>query len=326
MIKSLNPDVLTLDIEMPRMDGMTFLRNLMRLHPMPVVMVSSLTAAGVGLSLEAMEIGALDVIVKRHPGGEAELAQYLKEIVSKVRTASQADVGARHASNDLPPPGRLLEWHQRVGQAPPLQRDIDRLVVVGASTGGPQALRAVLSSCRALSSAFVIAQHIPGRFTKTLARRLDAESRFAVRQLEHGAELLPGTAYLVNGDTDAHLVRADGRIYGHLEYGGKYRYTPSVDRLMASAGKTAGAAAVGVLLTGMGEDGANGLAELRRTGALTLAQDKATSAVWGMPGAAVAAGAVCGEVPLQAMGETLNRVLGNQGAGATTHRPISTGS
>ena len=309
-IKRLNPDVLTLDIEMPRMDGMTFLRNLMRLHPLPVVMVSSLTAAGVGLSLEALEIGAFDVVVKRHPGKGSELDAYLGEIRDKVRAASQSDGNANtNRRSNIKLPGKLLEWQQQVAQARPLQRDIHRLVVIGSSTGGPQALREVLSSCTATGNAMVIAQHIPGRFTAQLARRLNSQSHFVVRPAEHGAKLEAGVAYLAPGDEHLQLIRADGRLYCHVDRNCVAPYTPSVDRLMESTSRTAGASAVGLLLTGMGTDGASGLASLQRAGALTLVQDEASSAVWGMPGAAVATGAAHGELPLQAIGDALNRVL-----------------
>ena len=278
---------------------------------MPVVMVSSLTAAGSSLTLEALEIGALDAIVKRQPGDDAGLRAYIEEIQSKLINAGRANVSGHYPPAHLSlPRAKLTSWRQKVIQAPAASATVHRVLVIGASTGGPQALRSVLASLKPEGVSVIVAQHISEQFVSSLAERLDDASAFDVAVANHGDALLPGRALIAPGDQNLHVVRAGGELYCHLEapLPGQV-HTPSVDHLFESAARVAGASAVGLVLTGMGQDGAQGLQQLHRKGALTLVQDEASSAVWGMPGAAVQLGAADGDVPLQVIAESLNRLL-----------------
>ncbi|MFW6278036.1 MAG: protein-glutamate methylesterase/protein-glutamine glutaminase [Halorhodospira sp.] len=292
-IKQLHPDVLTLDVEMPRMDGITFLRNLMRLRPMPVVMVSSLTEDGAEETLEALALGAVDFVTKPRTDVGHALEGYGEEIVAKVRAAARAHV--------RPAPAR------RAGPAPqPHQRTTDKVVAVGASTGGTVAVQRLLEALPANAPALLITQHMPPGFSAAFAERLDGLCAVAVHEARDGQRVLPGHAYIAPGGYHLELLR-DGSKYACRVHEGELvnRHRPSVDVLFDSVAVAARANAVGVLLTGMGSDGAAGLGRMRRAGAVTIAQDEATSVVWGMPGAAVKAGAVDHVLPLEGIAETI---------------------
>lgn len=285
-IRQLEPDVLTLDVEMPRMDGLTFLQNLMRLRPTPVVMVSSLTAAGAQVTLDALALGAVDFVTKPKLDIRRGLTEYASELRDKVRGAARARL-ARTQSGAAPTPG------------PMSYRTTDRLLAIGASTGGTEAIRAVLEAMPADAPAIVIAQHIPAAFSRPFAERLDRHSRMTVVQAEDDMPLLAGHAYVAPGGRHLRVQRSGARWRCRLgDDEPVRRHRPSVDVLFESVAAAAGVNASAALLTGMGDDGARGLLALRKAGAATLVQDEASSVVWGMPGAAVTLGAAQQVLPL----------------------------
>lgn len=287
-IKQLAPDVLTLDIEMPRMDGLTFLRNVMRLRPMPVLMVSSLTESGAAVTLEALALGAVDFIAKPRIDVARGLVDYAPMLVEKVKQAATARV-----SRIAPPPSARYD-------GPIGYRTTERLLAIGASTGGTEAIREVLSQMPADAPATVIVQHIPAAFSAAFAERLDRHSRMTVIEAADQQPLLAGHAYLAPGGRHLRVVRSGARWLCRLgEDDPVRRHRPSVDVLFQSVAEHAGGNASAALLTGMGDDGAAGLLALRHSGARTIAQDEASSVVWGMPGAAVAKGAADEVVPLE---------------------------
>ncbi|GAB1594331.1 protein-glutamate methylesterase/protein-glutamine glutaminase [Lysobacter claricitrinus] len=292
-IKQLNPDVLTLDVEMPRMDGLTFLQNLMRLRPMPVVMVSSLTQAGATVTLDALALGAVDFVAKPSIDVARGIAEYADVLREKVRTAAKA---------------RVARIEPRAATtAIGTYRTTDRLLAIGASTGGTEAIREVLSGMPADAPAVVIAQHIPAQFSGSFAERLDRHSKMTVMQAEDGQQIMPGHAYLAPGGLHLRVQRSGARWLCRVTDDAPVNnHRPSVDVLFDSVAAHAGRNAAAALLTGMGEDGARGLLKLRESGATTIAQDQATSVVWGMPGAAVARGAADEVVPL---GDVAQRLL-----------------
>jgi two-component system chemotaxis response regulator CheB len=287
MIKALTPDVLTLDIQMPRMDGLQFLRNLMRLRPMPVVMCSSLTASGAQITLAALELGAVDFITKPHIDLAHELQAYGAELIDKVKAAALARVQPLADTADPGAPGTPQRSPALLSQS------ADQVIAIGASTGGTEAIRQVLSRLPHHCPGILIAQHIPRAFSQQFASRLDACSALSVQQASEGALIQPGRAFVAPGDRHLLLVRDGAHYRCHLHDGPPVnRHRPSVDLLFESMAQHLGARGVGVILTGMGADGARGLYQMRSRGAQTFAQDEASSVVWGMPGAAVAAGAV----------------------------------
>lgn len=285
-IRQLEPDVLTLDVEMPRMDGLTFLQNLMRLRPTPVVMVSSLTAAGAQVTLDALALGAVDFVTKPRLDIRRGLTEYASELRDKVRGAARARL-ARTQPGAMPTSG------------PMRYRTTDRLLAIGASTGGTEAIRAVLEAMPADAPAIVIAQHIPSAFSRPFAERLDRHSRMTVVQAEEDMPLLAGHAYVAPGGRHLRVQRSGARWRCRLgDDEPVRRHRPSVDVLFESVAAAAGVNASAALLTGMGDDGARGLLALRKAGAATLVQDEASSVVWGMPGAAVTLGAAQQVLPL----------------------------
>ncbi|MGD9601902.1 MAG: chemotaxis response regulator protein-glutamate methylesterase [Gammaproteobacteria bacterium] len=292
-IKRLNPDVLTLDVEMPKMDGVTFLANLMRLRPMPVVMISSLTEAGADVTLSALELGAVDFVTKPKLDISQGLHEYAREIVARVRAASKARVRAREEKQIVANTTKMLN---------PLRqfRTTDRLIAIGASTGGTEAIRVVLEQMPANAPAVVITQHIPAAFSEPFAKRLDQSCAMTVCHATDGQQILQGHAYVAPGDRHLRVVRSGARLVCRLDDGEPVnRHKPSVDVMFHSIAEQVGFNAVGVLLTGMGADGARGLKALQAAGAPTIAQDEATSVVWGMPGEAVKLGAVDHVLPLE---------------------------
>jgi two-component system, chemotaxis family, protein-glutamate methylesterase/glutaminase len=296
-IKQLNPDVLTLDVEMPKMDGVTFLRNLMRLRPMPVVMVSSLTEHGAEVTLDALAVGAVDYLPKPKIDIAATLTDYADELRAKIRTAATArvrpytGVAAAPGSNGIAPRLGVDAVLARV----PVRRQFrttDRIIAIGASTGGTEAIKEVLVQLPADTPGIVITQHIPKAFSTPFARRMDACCQMTVYEAQDGQVILPGHVYIAPGDRHLLVVRDGARYVCRLDDGPPVnRHKPSVDVLFRSVAQQAGRNAVGVILTGMGKDGAVGLKEMREAGSPTIAQDEATSVVWGMPGEAVAMGA-----------------------------------
>jgi two-component system chemotaxis response regulator CheB len=303
-IKQLNPDVLTLDVEMPKMDGVTFLRNLMRLRPMPVVMVSSLTEHGAEVTLDALAVGAVDYLPKPKIDIAATLTDYADELRAKIRSAASARVrpytGAATASgvNGVAP---RLGVDAVLARSPARRqfRTTDRIIAIGASTGGTEAIKEVLVQLPADTPGIVITQHIPKAFSTPFARRMDACCQMTVYEAQDGQVILPGHVYIAPGDQHLLVVRDGARYVCRLDDGPPVnRHKPSVDVLFRSVAQQAGRNAVGVILTGMGKDGAVGLKEMREAGGPTIAQDEATSVVWGMPGEAVAIGAAAETLPL----------------------------
>jgi len=318
-IKALNPDVITLDVEMPKMDGVTFLRNLMRLRPMPVVMVSSLTEHGAEITLDALSVGAVDYLPKPKIDLAATLGDYAEELRTKIKAAARARV--RRYSADAPAanlsqvPPRYSADAILPKSSPPRQfRTTDRIIAIGASTGGTEAIREVLVQLPADTPGIVIAQHIPKAFSTPFAKRMNACCQMTVYEAEDGQQVLPGHVYIAPGDRHLLLVRDGARYVCKLDDGQPVnRHKPSVDVLFRSVAQQAGRNAIGVILTGMGKDGAEGLKEMREAGSPTIAQDEATSVVWGMPREAVAIGAavhVMGlhEIPgkLRALAESMD--------------------
>lgn len=289
-IKELNPDVLTLDVEMPRMDGITFLSNLMRLRPMPVVMVSSLTEPGADVTLSALELGAIDFVTKPKVDVAHGLDEYADELVAKVKMAARARPRAAKG-----PSGK---GRARAGVMAKVKAT-DTLLAIGASTGGTEAIREVLEQLPPNGPPTVITQHIPQAFSGPFAKRLDKASPMRVAEARDGQQILPGHAYVAPGDQHLRVWRDGARYVCRLHDDDPVnRHRPSVDVLFDSVASRIGVNAIGILLTGMGNDGAEGLLRMREAGAATIAQDEATSVVWGMPGEAVKLGAAQDVLPL----------------------------
>jgi two-component system chemotaxis response regulator CheB len=285
-IRKQPPDVITLDVEMPRMNGLDFLRNLMSMRPLPVIMISSLTRQGAETTMRALELGAVDFFPK--PASFDQLESGAQEIADKIRAAAGARV-VRHRRAPAPPSGFApLPLVQRTLTGPAAQH---RVIGIGASTGGVEALRDVLTGLPATMPPILIAQHMPPGFTETFARRLDALCEMDVKQAEDNELVRNGVAYIAPGGR--HLVltrRGMGYQLRVTDDPPVNRHRPSVDTLFRSIARTAGSQAIGVMLTAMGADGADAMVELRRTGARTIAQDEATSVVFGMPRQAIAMG------------------------------------
>lgn len=294
-IKRLNPDVLTLDVEMPRMDGITFLSNLMRLRPMPVVMVSSLTQPGADVTLTALELGAIDFVAKPKLDVARGLEGYAEELVAKVTMAAHARVRPSAARGGAAPAASGSTAPQVMARV----RTTERLLAIGASTGGTEAIREVLELLPADAPPTLITQHIPETFSAAFADRLDRRSAMRVSQAVHGEQILPGHAYVAPGNQHLRVKRSGARFICQLDGGEPVnRHRPSVDVLFDSVAQELGINSIGVLLTGMGADGADGLKRMREAGAPTIAQDEATSVVWGMPGEAVRRGGANEVLPL----------------------------
>ncbi|MFY4695779.1 protein-glutamate methylesterase/protein-glutamine glutaminase [Burkholderia glumae] len=306
LIKQHNPDVLTLDVEMPRMDGLDFLERLMRLRPMPVVMVSSLTERGSEITLRALELGAVDFVTKPRVGIRDGMLDYAELLADKLRAAARARV--RQAAPARP---ASASGH---ASAPLVNNPLvstEKLLIVGASTGGTEAIRELLVPLPPDAPAVLIAQHMPPGFTKSFAQRLNTLCRIAVKEAEHGERVLPGHAYIAPGHAHLLLARSGANYLAHLsDEPPVNRHRPSVDVLFRSAATHAGKNAIGVILTGMGRDGAAGLLEMKRAGAHTFAQDEASCVVFGMPREAIALGGADEVVPLSEMSR---RVLASMG-------------
>jgi two-component system chemotaxis response regulator CheB len=309
MIKTLNPDVLTLDVEMPQMDGLTFLEKLMRLRPMPVLMISSLTERGSEAALRALELGAVDFLPKPKMGISDGMREYADIIAEKIRVAYQARGKFRipistAARESLPALG------MRIGST-------EKIIAVGASTGGTEAIKEFLIRLPADAPGIVIAQHMPEAFTKSFAARLDSLCKITVKEAAGNERILPGHAYIAPGHSHLLLKRSGANYMTELSQSPPVNHhRPSVEVLFRSVAQNAGKNVIGVMLTGMGKDGAVGMLEMRQAGAYNFAQDEATCVVFGMPREAIAVGAVDEVVPIQDMAQkVLQRLISSGGMG-----------
>jgi len=295
-IKQFSPDVLTLDIEMPKMDGITFLRNLMRLRPMPVVMISTLTSKGAPATLDALELGAVDYIAKPQGGSWDDMTGYAQTIQEKVRDAALANLSAH--DRVLSKPAQKVESG--------LKYDGRKIICIGSSTGGTEALREVLQSMPPNCPPILIAQHIPAAFSASLAARLDGNCDITVREAKSGMPLEAGNAYLAPGDFHLKIYEKNGRLLTSLFDGDKVNgHKPSVDVLFESVLALGGKYTVAAILTGMGNDGSKALKAILDCGGKTMVQDEDTSVVWGMPGAAVKLEAVENILPIKKISNAL---------------------
>ncbi len=284
LIKQTNPDVITLDVEMPRMNGLEFLEKLMRLRPTPVVMVSTLTETGSDVTLKALELGAVDFISKPKLGVSEGMADLEHEIGDKIRAAARARIrrnrlGEASANAPKPLAGHILSTTEKI-------------VFIGSSTGGTEALKEVLSRMPANSPAILMTQHMPESFTKSFAARLNGLSALTVKEAEDNERIVPGHAYLAPGHSHLRVRKSGAYYYTELSKADPVnRHRPSVDVLFNSAAEVVGQNACAVMLTGMGRDGAAGMLAMRQAGACTIAQDEASCVVYGMPRAAIELGA-----------------------------------
>ena len=314
LIKQHNPDVLTLDVEMPRMDGLDFLEKLMRMRPMPVVMVSSLTERGSEITLRALELGAVDFVTKPRVGIRDGMLEYAEKLADKIRAASRARVRQTPQPQAAAAAARAATGHPA---APMINNPLvstEKLIIVGASTGGTEAIREVLTPLPPDAPAVLIAQHMPPGFTKSFAQRLNGLCRIAVKEAEHGERVLHGHAYIAPGHAHLLLARSGANYVAHLsDEPPVNRHRPSVDVLFRSAATHAGKNAIGVILTGMGRDGAAGLLEMKRAGAYTFAQDEASCVVFGMPREAIALGGADDVSPLSDMSRRVMARLATMG-------------
>ena len=294
LIKQTNPDVLTLDVEMPKMDGLDFLERLMRLRPMPVVMVSSLTERGSEITMRALEVGAVDFVTKPKVSIQSGMLEYADLIADKIRAAARARVRPRAAPAAGQAGGPVLASLRN-----PLTSS-EKLIIIGASTGGTEAIKDFLVQLPPDSPGILITQHMPEGFTASFANRLDRLCRISVKEAEGGERVLPGHAYLAPGHSHLLLTRSGANYMTRLDQGPPVnRHRPSVDVLFSSAAVSAGKNAVGVILTGMGKDGAQGMLEMKKAGAYNLAQDEESCVVFGMPKEAIAIGATHEVAPLR---------------------------
>ncbi len=309
MIRDRNPDVITLDVEMPTMDGLAFLEKLMRLRPIPVLMVSTLTERGSEITLRALELGAVDFISKPKLDIERGVRAYAAEILEKLRIAARARVRKRESLPVTPAFGTDAVLKLAAGH----RASTEKLIIVGASTGGTEAIREFLCAMPVDCPGILVTQHMPEAFTKSFAKRLDTVCRMSVKEAEGGERVLPGHAYIAPGHSHL-LVRRNGSNYEtELNSGPPVnRHRPSVDVLFRSAANHVGRNAVGVILTGMGKDGALGMLEMKQAGAYNFAQDEATCVVFGMPREAIAAGGVDETLALSQIASRVMSVVGTR--------------
>ncbi len=285
-IVHLSPDVVTLDIEMPRMDGISFLRKLMKYNPLPTIVVSSLTPRNSEMALEALECGAVDVLAK--PGGSYTVGDMSVQLADKIRAAARVRPRGPGSNGS---PAAISRSAPVASEA--LKRTTHKLIALGASTGGTEALRSVLTRMPSNCPGIVVVQHMPPRFTTAFANRLNELCEIEVREARDGDSVLPGLALIAPGNYHMLLRRSGARYYVEVKHGPLVCHQrPSVDVLFCSVAQYAGANAVGVIMTGMGRDGAKGLLEMRNGGGRTIAQDEASCVVYGMPKEAVRGGAV----------------------------------
>ena len=294
-IKKLKPDVLTLDVEMPKMDGLTFLSNLMRLYPLPVVMVSTLTEKGNEITFDALELGAIDFVTKPKLDVTKALVTYKDELVEKITAAARSNIDKNFKIIDINKKKSCNK--QRFNNKH--FKTTDQIIAIGASTGGTEAIKEILLDLPPDSPGVIISQHIPPGFSTSFAKRMDSISKLNVCEMSDGQQVLPGHAYIAPGDKHLIIIRDGARFVLREDDGPPVnRHKPSVEVMFDSVAKNVGQNAIGIILTGMGQDGAQGLKRLHETGAYTIAQDEDTSVVWGMPGEAVKAGAVDVVLPI----------------------------
>lgn len=318
LIKQVNPDVLTLDVEMPRMDGLDFLEKLMRLRPMPVIMVSSLTERGSDITFRALELGAVDFFNKPKIDITHGMQQYAEEITDKIRAAAKARIRKNAAVT-----GKTTSITPRLSAdavLPALSNTItstEKLIILGASTGGTEAIKEFLTKLPPDCPGILITQHMPEAFTLSFAQRLDSLCKISVKEAQHGDRVLPGHAYIAPGHSHLLLKRSGANYVCELNQGPPVnRHRPSVDVLFRSAANCAGPNVIGVILTGMGKDGAAGMLEMKQAGAYNFAQDEASCVVFGMPKEAIAMGGVDEVVPLQEMAPKVMKHLASLGSRA----------
>ncbi|MEW6264970.1 MAG: chemotaxis response regulator protein-glutamate methylesterase [Thermodesulfobacteriota bacterium] len=305
-IKSEVPDVITLDVEMPRMDGLTFLQKIMSQHPIPVVICSSLVGEGSETGLKALEYGAVEIIQKPRLGTRQYLEESRTLICDAVRAAASVKVKPTLAPRKVPPKFSA-DAVLPPNRTQALLQTTDKVVAVGASTGGTEALRDFLMTMPPDAPGIVIVQHMPENFTTAFARRLDSQCQVSVKEAENNDTVMPGRTLIAPGNRHLLLKRSGARYLVEVKDGPLVnRHRPAVDVLFRSTARYAGRNAVGVIMTGMGDDGARGLVEMKEAGAFTIAQDEATSVVFGMPQEAIKRGAVDKVLPLEAIaGEVL---------------------
>lgn len=304
-IVALQPDVLTLDIEMPRMDGLTFLGKLMRHHPMPVIVVSSVTPQGSAAAVRALELGAVDVVSK--PGGAFTVGDICARLLESIRAGARATVRRRDPGEVAAADGRLA--------IPDIVRTTHSVIAIGASTGGTTAIRDVLSQLPRTTPGTIVVQHMPEHFTAAFAKRLDSQCAMEVREARDGDAIVPGLALIAPGNRHMVVQRSGARYRVGIKDGPPVHYQrPSVDVLFQSAARHCGRNCLAVILTGMGADGAAGMLALREAGARTIGQDEATCVVYGMPRAAAEMGAVEQVVPLPDIPASIVRTLSEQTA------------
>jgi two-component system chemotaxis response regulator CheB len=316
MIRELDPDVITLDVEMPRMDGIDFLGKLMRLRPMPVVMVSTLTERGAEVTLRALELGAVDFVAKPKIGVADGLKRLAQDITDKVRIAAKAHVRRAPSAAAAPTAASSAAVH---APSPIGRLSTEKIIFIGASTGGTEATREVLVDLPADCPAIVITQHMPPGFTKSYAARLDGLCKVRVAEARDGERILPGHAYIAPGGFHLSVERSGANYIARVQDGEPVnRHKPSVEVLFKSAARVVGPNAIGLMLTGMGADGATAMKEMRDAGSHNYAQDEASCVVFGMPREAIAAGAVHEVLPLkQLAGKLVERLRSTSGAHLT---------
>jgi two-component system chemotaxis response regulator CheB len=297
-IVTLKPDVITLDVEMPRMDGITFLRKLMKYYPLPTIIVSSLTQKGGKLTLEALDIGAVDVIAK--PGGSYSVGDMSAQLADKIRIASRVSV-ARQGDNTVTGPSEPIQA---------LAQTTNKVIAIGASTGGTEALKNVLTKMPSNSPGIVVVQHMPAHFTTAFAERLNGICQMTVKEAEDNDSVTPGRVLIAPGNYHMIFRRSGARYYVEIKTGPMVHHQrPSVDILFKSTAKYAGSNAIGVILTGMGADGAEGLLEMKQAGAGTIAQDEKSCVVFGMPKEAIKLGGADRVVPLDKIAQEIIRMV-----------------
>ena len=317
LIRAVNPDVITLDVEMPRMDGIDFLSRLMRLRPTPVVMVSTLTERGAEVTLRALELGAVDFVAKPRIGVAEGLQRLADDITDKIRIAARAQVRRLAGATPAEPGGKTAA---PAGLAPMGRLSTEKLIFIGASTGGTEATKAVLIELPADSPAILITQHMPPGFTTSYAKRLDSLCQIRVKEASDGERLLPGHAYLAPGGFHLSVERSGANYVARVRDGEAVnRHKPSVEVLFESAARVVGPNALAVMLTGMGADGAQAMRVMRDAGSYNICQDEASCVVFGMPREAISRGAAHEVLPLARIAAALAARLKST-AGGTIHR------
>jgi len=307
-IRKVRPDVITLDVEMPRMDGLTFLKKIMTQHPIPVVICSALAEKGAETTFKALEFGAVDIITKPRLGAQKFFEETRSRLCDTVKAASRARMRRLQASSLDQSPKLTADAILDKPGGRAMIRTTEKVIVIGASTGGTEAIKVILESLPLNAPGIVIVQHMPEQFTRAFASRLDGGCRVTVKEAEDGDSVITGRVLIAPGNRHIMLKRSGARYYVEISDGPLVcRHRPSVDVLFRSAAKFAGKNSVGVIMTGMGDDGAHGLLEMKQAGAYTMAQDEDSCIVFGMPWEAVKLGAVDKVLPLNAIGGNILR-------------------